>query len=97
MGQGVNQVQCHQDLEPPNLEIIWCTVQTKTGSPLVGAAYRPGSLPGSDCQLISYLSNNLDRVVQATNAQHIILLGDFNVHHKEWLRSKSPTDQAGVA
>ena len=91
------QAQRHEDLEPADQELIWCSVQTQSGVLLLGAAYRPGSLPGSNCTLFNYLSEHLDNIVQSTKAQRVLILGDFNVHHKEWLNSHSQTDQAGVA
>ena len=83
------QVQRHQNLEPPDLEVICCTVKTHAGNLLVGAVFHPGSLPGTDSRLIDYLSDNLDSVIQTTGSDRVMIRGDFDVHHQEWLGSKS--------
>ena len=72
-------------------------MKTHAGNPLIGAVYRPGSLPGTESSLINDLSDNLDSVIQTTGSDRVMIQGDFNVHHEECLGSKSPTDRSGIA
>ena len=63
-------------------------------SVVIGALYRPGSCADNDTCLIEYLGPALD--VARTHGTHIVLAGDFNVHHETWLCS-SKTTVAGEA
>ncbi|CAH1249729.1 MYOM3 [Branchiostoma lanceolatum] len=70
---------------------MWFSMALKTQKLLIAADYRPSS---SNCDIITYLKTNTLSRLTDFNAQSAILLGDFNVHHKDWLGSRT-TDTAG--
>ena len=80
-----------QALDPPEFELMWFSVSLKTQKVLVAAVYRP---PSANSDIISYLNSTTLSKLSEFGAQSVILLGDFNVHHKEWLGSRT-TDAAG--
>ena len=43
---------------------------------------------------IDSISSNIDEVL-SINPSTVFVLGDFNVHHKDWLTYSSGTDQPG--
>ena len=86
-----------EDAEPSDLEVIWLSVKVCKGRMLMGAVYRPGSLPGSDVKMIRHLEDQTSVLQQRIDARRTVILGDFNVHHTEWLSCTSPTDTAGKA
>lgn len=63
----------------------------KTRTLLIGAAYRP---PGASSDVLDYLDTNTFSVMDEFGAQSVMLIGDFNVDHQEWLGS-NVTDAAG--
>ena len=76
-------------------EVLWMAVGSNPQSRIVlGAVYRPGSCSRSDTSLIEYLDTTLDTV--RPHGSHLVLAGDFNVHHSSWL-SSSATSTAGLA
>ncbi|XP_019618294.1 PREDICTED: ATP-binding cassette sub-family A member 1-like [Branchiostoma belcheri] len=80
-----------KDQDPLDLELMWFTVALKSYKLLVAAVYRP---PSSNSDIIDYLDNSILSKLTAFSAQSVVLLGDFNVHHQNWLGSRT-TDAAG--
>ena len=58
---------------------------------LIGAVYRP---PSANNDILEYLDVNSFPKMTECGAKSILLIGDFNVHHKDWLSSRT-TDNAG--
>ena len=77
--------------DPDDFELMWFTVALKTRTLLIGAVYRP---PSASNEVLDYLDRNTFSVMDEFGAQSVMLIGDFNVHHKEWLGS-NVTDAAG--
>ena len=80
-----------KDLDPEDLELMWFSVALRTQKLLIAAAYRP---PSSNSDIINYLDANTLSMMAVFSAQSVALIGDFNVHHEEWLGSRT-TDAAG--
>jgi len=78
-------------LDPEDLELMWFSVTLKSQKILFAAVYRP---PSANSDIISYLNSTTLSKLSEFNAQSVVLLGDFNVHHEEWLGSRT-TDAAG--
>ena len=74
-----------------DLELMWLSVTLRTQKVLIAAVYRP---PSANCDIISYLDTTTLSKLSIFSAQSVVLLGDFNVHHMEWLGSHT-TDAAG--
>ena len=72
--------------DPQHLELFWFTVALQSQKLLIGAVYRPPSANND-------ISEYLDVKITECGAESILLIGDFNVHHKHWLRSRT-TDNA---
>ena len=70
---------------------MWFTLTLRSGKLLIAAVYRP---PNADNKIIEYLDTNLLSKMNEFGAFSVMLAGDFNVHHKEWLGSRH-TDAAG--
>lgn len=77
--------------DPDNFKLMWFTVTLKTRTLLIGAIYRP---PSASNEILDYLDRNTFSVMDEFGAQSVMLIGDFNVHHKEWLGS-NVTDAVG--
>ena len=78
-------------LDPLDLEMMWFSVTLKSQKVLVAAVYRP---PSANSDIINYLNSTTLSKLSEFSAQSVVLLGDFNVHHEEWLNSRT-TDAAG--
>ena len=48
-----------------------------------------------DCSLIDLISEKIDETLSIYLSAHIIVFGDFNAHHSDWLGSNN-TDFAGT-
>ena len=51
----------------------------------------------SSCAVIDAISDSIDRAISQHPAAQVMVFGDFNVHHKEWLIHSRNTDVAGTA
>ena len=70
-------------------ERTWTTIHTDTGPLLFGLWYRP---PDDDDNSLHTLATELDEL--APQHTGLFLTGDFNIHHRKWLRfSNSNTPQ----
>ena len=77
--------------EPKNLEIMWLTVTLQSQKLLIGAVYRP---PSANDAIIEYLVSSTLLKLSEFGAQCVMLIGDFNAHHEDWLGSHN-TDSTG--
>ena len=80
------------NLEPKSHELMVFSIQSESGIVLISAAYCP---PKKVLGTLEWYENNLDHLISRTKASICILAGDFNCHHREWLGSRSPTDEEG--
>ena len=51
----------------------------------------------SSCAVVDAISDSIDRVISLHPAAQVMVFGDFNVHHKEWLIHSHGTDAAGTS
>ena len=77
--------------DPMDLELIWFMVVLRSQKLLVAAVYRP---PSANNDVIDYLDTNTLPLMSKFGTNSVMLVGDFNVHHTDWLGS-SVTDAAG--
>ena len=47
------------------------------------------------CTVFDFISSNIDEVLSINPSTNVFVLGDFHVHHKDWLTYSSGTDQSG--
>ncbi len=78
-------------LDPLDLEMMWFSETLKSQKVFIAAVYRP---PSANSDVIKYLNSTILSKLSKFSAQSVVLLGDFNVHHEEWLNSRT-TDAAG--
>ena len=55
--------------------------------------YWPPSL--SLCTVFGSISSNIDEVLSIRPSANVIVFGDLNVHHKDWLTDSGGTDRSG--
>ena len=78
--------------ESPDHERVWLIWHTDVGPVLIGLWYRP---PGSELDSIADLEAEASALREGTIG--MLIVGDMNVHHKEWLRFSSCTSPPGRA
>ena len=82
----------HDDsYDPSHLEVMWFSIILKEQNLLVSAVYRP---PRAGDEVFHYLDSMAIQRIDDFDAKSLCLLGDFNVHHKDWLGSPN-TDRSG--
>ena len=47
------------------------------------------------CTVLDSISSNIDQIVSINPSTNVIVFGDFNVHHKDWLTYSGGTDRPG--
>ena len=47
------------------------------------------------CTVFDSISSNIDGVISIKPSANVIIFGDFNVHHKDWLTNSGGTDRTG--
>ena len=77
--------------DPTHLELMWFSIALKEQSILVAAVYRP---PSSGDEIIHYLDSSAMQKLDDFKAKSLCFVGDFNVHHQDWLGSHF-TDRPG--
>ena len=77
--------------DPKHLEVMWFSIALKEQNLLLAAVYRP---PRGGDEVIHYLDLSAIQKLDDFKAKSFCLLGDFNVHHKDWLGSPL-TDRSG--
>ncbi|CAK1594722.1 unnamed protein product [Parnassius mnemosyne] len=81
-------------LEGTDLSILWLRVDSDDHPRVYGCLYRSHSGNADTDLLIDHVQMAADSVLQQIPSTEIVILGDFNAHHAEWLGSRF-TDHAG--
>ena len=82
-------------LENSNFDVIWLKVCISSSTKFICCLYRsPNSNDFNN--LYTYLTSSIEQLLSSFPVAEVALLGDFNVHHREWLNS-NVTSQAGSA
>ena len=56
----------------------------------------PHRSPSSSlCTVFDFISSNIDEVLSINPSANVFVLGDVNVHHKNWLTYSGGTDRSG--
>jgi hypothetical protein len=82
-------------LETGKKDILWLKLSFRTASKFICCVYRSPS-DNTYNELFDFLSEKADHIISEHPTAEIIILGDFNVHNKEWLGS-TRTDPQGRA
>lgn len=82
-------------LETGQKDILWLKICLKTSTKFICCIYRSPS-DSNFVQLFDSISEKIDHLISEHPSSEVIILGDFNVHNKEWLGS-SKTDPQGRA
>ena len=87
------------NLESPNFDAIWLKICLPTTTVIICFCYCPYTNPDHSnfdhSLFFEYLSSCHESLQISHPHAEILYLGDFNVHHTEWL-SSSHTDRGGV-
>ena len=51
--------------------------------------------PLSLCMVFDSVSSKIDEVLSINPSAKVLVFGDFNVHHKDWLTYSAGTDRSG--
>ena len=89
---------CHrlQGLEHRDLSILWLRVDHGGLTRIYACLYRSHASDSGSTQLIENVQEGIDQLLEQCPAAEVVVLGDFNAHHKEWLGSRT-TDTWGRA
>ena len=83
-------------LESPNYDALWLRLALSSGTKFICCIYRsPNSTNYAD--LFDYLTLQYETILSSNPQAEVIFLGDFNVHHKEWLHSSFTDPQGDMA
>ncbi|CAG4933852.1 unnamed protein product [Colias eurytheme] len=82
-------------LEDPNFSVLWLIVETKLEKIIYASVYRSHSGDVETTRLFNYLSESIDEAQFRFPSAQIVVLGDFNACHSEWLFPFLKTDHAG--
>ena len=55
----------------------------------------PRSPSSSLCTVFDSISSNIDEVLSINPSANVLVFGDFNIHHKDWLTYSGGTDRPG--
>lgn len=81
-------------LEDRDLSILWVRVDCGGHTRVYACLYRSHSGDRETKRLFEHLQLTTDKVLEQYPSTELVILGDFNAHHAEWLSSRS-TDYAG--
>ncbi|CAG4916568.1 unnamed protein product [Colias eurytheme] len=81
-------------LEGTDLSIIWLRADCGDHPRIYACLYRSHSGDAETDRLIEHIQTTADAVHEQIPSAEIIILGDFNAHHTQWLGSRT-TDHAG--
>ena len=84
-----------KNFEVPDLSVLMVLVDTGATQNGYTGVYRSHSGDPEITRLFVRLSEAADEAQQRYPAAQLFVLGDFNVHHKEWLFPYQTTDHAG--
>ncbi|XP_028164850.1 uncharacterized protein LOC114355981 [Ostrinia furnacalis] len=88
----IKRLKC---LEVPGFSVIWVLVDTGLEKLLYACVYRSHSGDHETTRLFDYLSQSADKALARYPSAQLVILGDFNAHHQEWLFPYQVTDHAG--
>ena len=83
-----------QGLEEGDLSVLWARVDYGGHTKIYACLYRSHSGDTDTARLFQHLQLATDKVLEQYPTAELVILGDFNAHHVEWLNSRS-TDFAG--
>ncbi|KAJ0180875.1 hypothetical protein K1T71_002960 [Dendrolimus kikuchii] len=81
-------------LEDRDLSILWTRVDCSGHTRFCACLYRSHSGDSEADRLFGHVQETTDSLLQQHPSAEVLVLGDFNAHHKEWLGSRT-TDHAG--
>ncbi|XP_022831849.1 uncharacterized protein LOC111360210 [Spodoptera litura] len=81
-------------VEDRDLSILWVRVDYGGHTRIYACLYRSYSGDRETTRLFEHLQLTTDRIIEQYPFAELVILGDFNAHHTEWLSSRS-TDCAG--
>ncbi|CAG4968326.1 unnamed protein product [Parnassius apollo] len=81
-------------LEGSDLSILWLRVDSDDHPRVYGCLYRSHSGNAETDRLFDHVQMAADSLLQQIPSAEVVILGDFNAHHAEWLGSRL-TDHAG--
>ncbi|XP_045500113.1 uncharacterized protein LOC123697614 [Colias croceus] len=81
-------------LEGRDLSILWLRVDCDDHPRVYACLYRSHSGNDETDRLIDHIQLTADNMLNQIPSAEIVVLGDFNAHHIEWLKSRT-TDHAG--
>ncbi|KAL7647126.1 UNVERIFIED_CONTAM: hypothetical protein RMT77_002384 [Armadillidium vulgare] len=90
-----NDVICSRvsDLESPKFSTLWLKLSCNSTTKFICSVYlSPNSTDYP--KFCDYLNSKIEHILSSSPFSEIIVLGDFNVHHRQWLSSSSH-DPAG--
>ncbi|KAL7636546.1 UNVERIFIED_CONTAM: hypothetical protein RMT77_013321 [Armadillidium vulgare] len=90
-----NDVICSRvsNLESPEFSTLWLKLSCNSTTKFICSVYL--SLNSTDYpKFFDYLNSKIEHILSSSPFSEIIVLGDFNVHHRQWL-SYSSHDPAG--
>jgi hypothetical protein len=90
-----NDVICSRvsDLESPEFSTLWLKLSCNSTTKFICSVYlSPNSTDYP--KFFDYLNSKIEHILSSSPFSEIIVLGDFNVHHRQWLSSSSH-DPAG--
>ncbi|KAA5586424.1 hypothetical protein F3H14_36350, partial [Pseudomonas aeruginosa] len=80
-------------LEQRDLSLLWLRVDHGGRSRIYACLYRSHSSDAGSA-LIEHVQEGTNRVLEQYPSAEVVVLGDFNAHHQEWLGSRT-TDLPG--
>ena len=84
-----------RNLEDSRFSTLWVLVDTGLDKIIYACVYRSHSGDLETTGLTQHLSEAADAAQQRYPSAQLVLLGDFNAHHQEWLFPYQCTDHAG--
>ena len=80
--------------ENPQYQYICLRFILHSNSKIIFFIYRS---PSANSDIFSVISDKIDSALLAYPNSEIVVAGDFNIHHEQWLTHSSSTDTAGQA
>ncbi|KAJ8716476.1 hypothetical protein PYW07_003103 [Mythimna separata] len=84
-----------RNLEDSRFSTLWALVDTGLDKIIYACVYRSHSGDQETTGLTQHLSEAAEAAQQRYPSAQLVLLGDFNAHHQEWLFPFQCTDHAG--
>lgn len=84
-----------KNLEVPDFSVLWLQVDTGVDKTVYACVYRSHSGDQETTRLFRYLEESAEGAQQRYPTAKLVILGDFNAHHQEWLFPYQLTDHAG--